>query len=202
MTYLNRETCDPEALHADTTQLQAAGAHAFASFLEAEHELQCAGDAERALRTLRELRASARPYARSFELVYIEALLHAGAYEEAKQHMLAALAEQDLGVIGLLQLPAAGALPLTAAKALLEAYVERSGGNADIGVRAALAEICARAADADCARFHATRAAVRGRPTNALSWLAEHHEDERVRTDAARWLEVLRHTEPAAAMSP
>jgi hypothetical protein len=74
----------------------------------------------------------------------------------------------------------------------LQAYVDSARVDADVGVRAALAVICARAGVQACARFQATRAAVRGRSTSALDWLATHHDDPRVRRDARRWAEVLR----------
>ena len=201
MAYLSRESCDSEALRADIAQVRAAGAHAFARFLEAERSVHCDADPGPALETLRALAPDAKPFKRYFERVFIEALLRGSAPEEAKDHMLSALAERDLGVVSMLQLPAAGVMPLEAARQVLEAYVDRTGDEADIGVRAALAEICARAGDAECIRFHGTRAALRGRSTRALTWLAEHHEDERIRRDAQRWIEVLHPADPNDAVA-
>jgi hypothetical protein len=198
MTYMGRESCDGEP---DIAQVRSAGAHAFASFLEAERSVHCDADIGPALASLRALARDAGPYSRYFERVFIEALLRSSQWDEAKDHMLGALNEQDLGVVGMLQHPAAGNLPLSEAKEVLEAYVDRTGDEADLGVRAALAEICARSGDAECARFHGIRAAIHGRPTSALTWLAEHHEDERIRRDATRWLEVLNQTDPAAALT-
>jgi hypothetical protein len=115
--------------------------------------------------------------------------------------MLSAIEGEDPAMVALLQQPAAGELPLSAARSVLSAFVARAGDEADLGVRAALAEICARAGDQECARFHATRAAVRGRYTSALDWVAEHHTEERVRTDARRWLTVLGRARHGSATS-
>ncbi|HTU58480.1 MAG TPA: hypothetical protein VMF89_08600, partial [Polyangiales bacterium] len=201
MAYMGRENCEVDALRVDIAQVRSAGAHAFASLLEAERSVHCDADTGPTLASLRALAPEAKPYARYFERVFIEALLRGAHFDEATEHMLSVLAAQDLGVVGMLQHPAAGNLPLSAARQVLEAYVDQTGDEADIGVRAALAEICARAGDAECARFHGIRAAVRGRPTSVLTWLAEHHEDERIRRDATRWLQVVNHDGPAAAWS-
>lgn len=192
--YIPREACEGAALQADIARVRDAGALEFAGFLEAARDVRCGGDVQAALPRVRALEASARPYRSYYDRVLIEALLRAGDFETAPAEMLRAIEDGDVAVIGTLQLEAAAGLPLSAARKVLSAYLERAGDEADIGVRAALAEICARAGDDDCARFQATRAAVRGRSTSALTWLAEHHEDARVRRDAKRWLEVLRHT--------
>lgn len=190
-SYFPREACADPRLQADIRQLRAVGAHEFARFLEADRAVRCGGELQPALRWLRAIEPDTKAFRYNFDRVMIEALLRDGTFEEANERMLAAIARDDLGIVKLLSLPAAGEMPLEAARTVLVAYVERSGDDADLGVRAALAELCARAGDQTCARFHATRAAVRGRHTNALDWLASHHDDERVRRDAQRWLEVL-----------
>ena len=189
-SHIAADRCGP-GLTRDIAAVRAAGAVEFARFLDAERQLACAGDAAQALRELRALAPAARPYRTYFQRVLARGLLQTHAYAEAEQLILDALAEHEAGMIALLQLPEAGELPLSAARNILTRYVEAADDDSDLGVRAALAEICARAGDEQCARFHATRAAVRGRPTSALAWLAEHHSSARVRADAKRWQAVL-----------
>jgi hypothetical protein len=198
-SYLAHDSCDEAAVRRDIAHTRSVGAESFADFLDAQYQTQCGAAPKPALAQLRQLAPDARPYARYFERVYVEALLRNEAYAEATEHMLAALDAHDLNMVKLLQLPAAGQLPLEAARRVLTRYVDLTADDADLGVRAALAEICARAGDEECARFHATRAAVRGRTTSALAWLAEHHSDERVRRDAAHWLTLLGHPERSAS---
>jgi hypothetical protein len=205
-SYIKREDCENPGLRDDIARVRSAGADDFAGFLEAEATVRCGGDVEPALRKLRAMEAMARPFERNFGRVLVEALLRNGELDEAVARMEAAVQGQDPGMIALLQQPAAGSLPLAAARRVLTAFVSRAGDEADVGVRGALAEICARAGDQECARFHATRAAVRGRYTSALDWVASHHDDERVRRDARRWLAVLGRepgaTEPQSLADP
>lgn len=200
--YFAPPACTGGALHQDIARVRAAGAETFARFLEADASVRCDGAPDPALAQLRALEPTARPYQRDFARVMVEALLQRGAFAQASARMLDAIGAGDLGMVTLLQLPAAGELPLSDARAVLTAYLERAGDDADVGVRAALAEICARGGDQACARFQATRAAVRGRYTSALLWLASHHDDPRVRRDAQRWLSLLGHGEPGTVAQP
>ena len=191
-SYLTAQSCEGPALQADIERVRAAGAGEFARFLQAQRALECGGDGARALRELRKLEPSALPYRAYFQRALVLALLQNRDYAAAEAYMLRALAEREAGMIALLQRPAAGELPLAAARRILERYVDGARDDTDLGARAALAEICARAGDQECARFNATRAAVRGRATQALDWVAEHHDSTRARTDAKRWQQVLR----------
>jgi hypothetical protein len=189
--YLDAASCANPGLAREIARVDDAGARAFAAFLRDAAAVSCKADGH-AWQHLLTLEAGARPYQVGFERVLAEALLRAGRWDDATARMLHALDGGDLGMVGLLQNPAAGSLPLSHARRVLQAYVDIARDDADVGVRAALAEICARAGDQACARFNATRAAVRGRSTSALDWLATHHDDPRVRRDAQRWAEVLR----------
>ncbi|HEX4351863.1 MAG TPA: hypothetical protein VHZ95_03095, partial [Polyangiales bacterium] len=160
-------------------------------FLEAERVARCGGDASRALASLDTLARFSRPYAMSFQRTRVELALRAHAYDAAAAGMLAAISGDDRGMINLLQSPSAGEMPLELVRRVLARYIDVLRDDADPAIRAALAEICARTGDIECARFNATRAAVRGRDSSALAWLAEHADDERVRRDARRWLDVL-----------
>ena len=190
-SYLTPQSCASPELEQDLGRVRSAGASEFARFLQALRTLECEGHAARALPELRALEAGARPYRAYFQRALVLALLSQRDYAQAEAHMLQALSEHEAGMIALLQHPAAGELPLSAARRILERYVDSARDDTDLGARVALAEICARAADPSCARFHATRAAVRGRPTQALAWLAEHHASARVRSDAKRWQQLL-----------
>jgi hypothetical protein len=160
-------------------------------FLEAERVARCGGDAAHALAALHALAPFSRPYALSFERTRVELALRAHAFDTAAAGMLAAISGDDRGMINLLQSPSAGEMPLELVRRVLSRYVDVMRDDTDPAIRAALAEICARANDVECVRFEATRAAVRGRDSSALAWLAEHAGEERVRRDARRWLEVL-----------
>jgi hypothetical protein len=190
-SYLAEGSCGRPELPRDISAVEAAGARELARLLRAEQSLTCQSDAAAALRELRALAPDARAYRPYFERVLARALLETHAYAEAEALIVRALERHEAGMLALLQLPAAGDLPLSAARRILERYLDVAGDDADLGARGALAEICARAGDEECARFHATRAAVRGRPTGALAWLAEHHTSARVRADARRWQAVL-----------
>jgi hypothetical protein len=189
--YLDSDACANPGLAREIARVDDAGARAFAGFLRDAAAVSCKADAH-AWHHLLTLERDARPYRAGFERVLAEALLRARRWDDAATRMLRAIDDGDLGMVGLLQNPAAGSLPLSQARRILQAYVDSARDDADVGVRAALAEICARAGDQACARFQATRAAVRGRSTSALDWLATHHDDPRVRRDARRWAEVLR----------
>jgi hypothetical protein len=189
--FLSPERCLDPALEASLTFERAHAAPEVARFLEAERVARCGGDAASALASLRALAPLSRPYALSFERTRVELALRAHAFEAATQGMLAAINGDDRGMIHLLQSESAGEMPLGLVRRVLARYVDVLRDDADPAIRAALAEICARSGDAECVRFQATRAAVRGRDSSALAWLAEHHPDERVRRDAQRWLDVL-----------
>jgi hypothetical protein len=189
--YLAADSCVDPALGASIAFVRKQGAVEFARYLEAERAVRCAGDAAAALRTLTVLAPSSRPYAVSFRRTWVEALLRAGRFEDAAVSMADAAHGDDPGIINLLQNPSAGQLPLELVRRILVSYVDTARDEADPAIRATLAEICARAGDVECARFHAVRAAVRGRRTGALDWLAQHHPVARARRDAQRWLEVL-----------
>jgi hypothetical protein len=189
--YLAADSCVDPALGASIAFVRKQGAVEFARFLEAERAVRCAGDAAAALRTLTVLEPSSRPYAVSFRRTRVEALLRAGRFEDAAVAMADAAHTDDPGIVNLLQNPSAGQLPLELVRRILVSYIDTARDEADPAIRATLAEICVRAGDVECARFHAVRAAVRGRRTAALDWLAQHHPAARARRDAQRWLEVL-----------
>jgi hypothetical protein len=189
--YLAADSCVDRALGASIAFVRQHGAAEFARYLEAERAVRCGGDVVAALRTLDILEPSSRPYRVSFRRTRVEALLRAGRFEEAAVSMADAAHTDDPGIINLLQIPSAGQLPLELVRSVLISYVDTVRDEADPAVRVTLAEICVRAGDAECARFHAIRAAVRGRRSGALEWLAQHHPAARARRDAQRWLEVL-----------
>jgi len=201
--YVSQVSCQaPEQLASDIARVRDLGAREFATFLEAEKALVCGGDAAAALHQLRDLEGAAHAYARSFQHTMVQALLANGEFALATERVLGALEAGDASIVNLLQTPAAAPLSLQGARSILERYMDGSGDDADLGVRVALAELCARTGDEDCARFHATRAAVRGRASHAIEWLAAHHSEARVRRDARRWLDVLRERTLATTRTP
>jgi hypothetical protein len=189
--YVGPDACQDSELDSSLAFERAHGDGAFARFLGAERVARCGGDAPQALAALSEIAPFARPYATAFERTRIELSMRARHFDAASEGMIAAIRGGDRAMVSLLQSPSAGELPLELARRVLEAYLDVARDDADPATRAALAEICSRVADPACVRFNATRAAVRGRDSNALHWLAAHHPEARVRRDAARWLDVL-----------
>jgi len=196
--YLAADSCANPALAPSIAFVRERGAEEFARFLDAERSVRCGGgDATAALRAIDQLAPFSRPYRVSFRRTQAEALLQARRFDAAAALMTSAAQSDDPAIINLLQSPSAGQLPLALVRRILVGYLDTSRDAADPAIRATLAEICVRAGDADCARFNAIRAAVRGRRTGALEWLGQHHPAARVRRDAQRWLETL--TERTAA---
>ncbi|MET0386986.1 MAG: hypothetical protein ABW321_13555 [Polyangiales bacterium] len=209
LAYLRPSSCREPTLAAEITRIRELGARDFSSFLAAAHSVTCADGPDdqpllhAAVTKLRKFEPSAQPYAAGFERVLVEGLLRTSAHHEATERLLAAItSDRDPGSVELLQLPAAGELPLREARRVLEAYVDVARDEAHPGARASLAEVCARAGDAACARFNAIRAAARGRPTDALDWLVQHGPSERVRRDAARWRDTLHQPSATSAEAP
>jgi hypothetical protein len=189
--YLTPDMCADPMLGSSIAFVRKQGAEEFASFLDAERGVRCGGNAAAALRAIERLEPLSRPYHVAFRRTQVEALLQVGRFEAAARLMMDAVQSDDPAIINLLQGPSAGQLPLELARRILTSYLDVARDEADPATRATLAEICARAADLDCARFNAMRAAVRGRRSGALEWLEQHHPAARIRHDAQRWLEVL-----------
>jgi hypothetical protein len=202
--YVPPEACEDAGLNGELAFVRAQGAGAFADFLAAERDVRCGAPTKlpAALRTLAALAPDARAYLAAFRRTQAEALLRSGQFDAATSVLLRALNDDDRGSIQLLQSPSAGALPLRFAKQILARYVELARDDSDLAARVALAEICVRDGDVECARFNATRAAVRGRASGALEWLARHHPAERVRRDAQRWRDLLWMQRTAAQSAP
>jgi hypothetical protein len=198
--YIAPASCRDPRLEPEIAFVRGQGAGEFADYLGVERAVRCALPLAAAEATLARLAPDARPYRLSFQRTQVELALLQGRFQTATAIWLRMLPD-DLGSVGLLQSPGAGALPLRDAQKILERYLDVARDDADLAARTALAEICLRQGDFECVRFEATRAAVRGRPSHALSWLAEHHPQDRVRRDAQRWLEVLR-LQRAAADAP
>jgi hypothetical protein len=198
--FIASTACNSAQLGAEIAFVRGQGAREFADYLAIERAVRCAMPLAAAESTLARLEPNARPYLVSFRRTQVELALQQGRFQTATDLWLRMLPD-DLGSVGLLQSPGAGALPLRFAQRILERYVDVARDDADLAARTALAEICLREGDFACVRFEATRAAVRGRPSHALTWLADHHPQERVRRDARRWLEVLR-LQRAAADAP
>jgi hypothetical protein len=195
--YIGPDACRDPELDESLAFEQAHVDGGFAKFLAAERVARCGGDAAHALVALSQVAAFARPYATEFARTHVELSMLARHFDVAGERMTAAIRGGDPAMVSLLQSPSAGELPLELARRALEAYLDVTRDDADPAARAALAEICTRVDDVACVRFNATRAALRGRDSNALHWLAIHHPQARVRRDAARWLEVLAVKRPA-----
>jgi hypothetical protein len=87
---------------------------------------------------------------------------------------------------------------------VLAGAVRARDDDAPVELRAELARVCAQLGDADCVRFHGTRAAVSGHPhgPELLGWLEANHPDERVRADSLRWLETMARRRSEQAVAP
>ncbi|HEX7477799.1 MAG TPA: hypothetical protein VF331_08330 [Polyangiales bacterium] len=190
--YVETESCaHPSLLGADIAVVRASGAPELAHFLRIESVLRCGGDARSALGALAALAPSARAYGHAFGRVRAQALMQASRFDEAAELMIELLRSGDDGAVNLLRTSTAGGMPLGLVARVLMAYVKEKSDDTDVGVRAVLADVCARIGDVECARFNAARVAVRGRRSEALQWIAQHHPSARVRNDARRWLELL-----------
>ena len=191
VSYLAADGCADPRLGTSIAFVRRYGAREFARYLDAHRAVHCQGDVARASSELDQLSATARPYWTAFRRTQVEALMRTGRYDAATALMIDALSTDDPAVINLLQSPSAGQLPLGLVREILESYVARARDDADPAIRAMLAEVCLRVQDVPCMRFHAIRAAVRGRRTQALDWLAQHDESPRIRHDAQRWRDIL-----------
>jgi hypothetical protein len=107
----------------------------------------------------------------------------------------------DVSLLQFVARPEMGTLDTPRARVLLELGIAALGEAADPPVRSLLAAICVEQGDAECARFHALRAAARNAPNiePTLLWLTDHAETERKRADARAWLELLQTERRAAA---
>jgi hypothetical protein len=191
--FIHPRAIDASAIERTLGELARLGANPFIDYLRAQQALaKTPADPGRALALLE--RSAEPSYARPHRRLRVDALLQAGQLDPAVELLREALADGDVSVLRFVAAPQMGALPLSSARELLEAGIELLGEAASPTTRSMLAAVCVEQGDAECARYHALRAAVRGasniEPT--LSWLGDHARTARMRADARAWLELLR----------
>lgn len=192
--YLAPDACAGSAAGLDRSlaRLEALAPAALTRTLRAERTLRCGGNPGDALAILPSARESFA-FRDAWRRAKIRALFETGQSDAALVLLWEAIhGAGDLAALGTLR-GFAPTISQHAFRTLLEATAEAMRDRAPPGLRADLARVCASEGDAECARFHGFRAAVRGeaRARPALEWLARHHPDERARRDAAAWLQWL-----------
>lgn len=180
-----------DAVEQTAQRIEQLGDAAFANLVRAAFVLECSAEPARALPSIASFEPRSAHLADRYRRLRVRALLAAGQDDEAAARMSEAMAEGDVSIVRLLEDRTASRFPLELAEGLLREHARLMDDQTEPAVRAALAGLCVRHGDEDCAREHAIRAAVLGVGSPALDWVAESHSSARVRADAAAWREVL-----------
>jgi len=193
--YLTEDLCREQGrtLGREIERLKELAASPFLDYLEARRLYHCADDpeaAEVALPGERDSWSFRRP--RQLLLARIE--LRRGDVEAALARVGSLVRSGDPGALAVVSpLITTRQISPERSRSLLLGYAEARREETPPEVRALLAAVCTSLRDAECVRFHAMRAALRGsaaaRPS--LAWLRDHHPSERVRADARGWLTAL-----------
>lgn len=190
---LRDQACrERSTLERELSRLHTLGALELSKLAAAEVSLRCERDGAAALAKLpRGLRGVTWP--RVERQLRAAALLSTGARLDAFETLEADLAAGDGPAFDLLT-PAllSRELPRERLERVLRAASRNLDDFTPPQVRALLAAVCAERGDAECVRFHGTRAFVAASDNplaqSAMAWLRRHHPLPRVREDAAAWL--------------
>jgi len=187
-------------LDAEIAQMAQLGESTLLDFLRARRILDCGGDAREADRLLPS-RREAWSFRKPRALARARIDLALGHPERALERMRE---PAGLGDLDALRIVMATETSIELLRETLQGAVRARDDDAPIELRAELARVCAQLGDADCVRFHGTRAAVSGHPggPELLGWLGANHPDERVRTDSLRWLETMARRGSAQPVAP
>lgn len=193
--YLHKNSCQDggATLDADISRLESWGAHSFHHYLRAERALRCGGPLVD-LTTIPSTQASSS-YQGPRDRAVAALLLRAGRENEAIEALTPTIVNGDaLSFAMAYHTISSERFPVETVRSLLEAVVETQGDRTPRQVRTLLALTCAEQEDAECARFHAFRAAAAGAGAvgSTLEWLMKMHPSARVRADARAWRDLLR----------
>lgn len=192
--YVDQGCRDPKAITGSLERVSERASPAFVALLRAQQTLACGGSATHALSQLERATPPPRVLSRAHARDSVRALLAAGRMHAALPRLREMAEAGDLGVLGPLSSPSLRDQPAHALLPVLEALFEAMGDGLPPPVRSELARLYALVGDAELARFHGFRAAIRGQAQAlpVLQWLAEHHPDEHVRKAAVSWAHTLR----------
>ncbi len=193
--YLARRACEePRALEDDLAELARFDDASFVGFLRAESAVRCLGPRVELAQVAKLVPSSWEAYAYAWprDALLARLLVRAGQGEAALDLLEPWLDKQPLGAVSAIGPLVANAREGGELRRFLARAVARLADDAPADLEADLAWLCALDREAECARFHAARAALRGsaRAGRALCWVAHEHRDAKARDDARAWLDT------------